>query len=637
MCYGYTGKILLVDLTNRKVDIDEKDDAFYRSYLGGRGIGYHYLMKMVPTGVDAFSPDNILVLATGVMTGSPLAASCRFAAVGKSPLTGTAGESEAAGYFGPELKKAGFDAVVLYGQSQTPVYLWVNDGKAEIRDAGTIAELGAREAEDAIRNELGSRKIRVAQTGLAGMNRIRFANITNNLGHFNGRGGFGALMGSKNVRAVAALGSSRIKFFDADFLKQVAKNYAKTFRDSPAGDALYVYGTTAFAEILSNGGALPVNNFRRSALKDAGPVSGDTYNALLLKKRKGCHACPIQCKRGIELEDPKYGVDPRYGGPEYETIAALGTNLKITDLKAIAKGNEICNRYCMDTISTGMTIAFACECFEDGTITREDTDGLELRFGDADLMIALLEMTARREGFGDVLAEGSYRLAEKWGVEDHSGCLAVKGQEIPMHDPRVKVGVGMGFAVSSYGADHMTAAHDPLFTDESSFMTRSVNPLGIYHAMHPTEITPYKVRSYMRLENLWRMMDALGLCVFGFAPRGVMPLDEMVNSLNAVTGWNANFFELMKSAERGSLVARAFNSREGFTAGDDRLPVRLFDPKPDGPNAGEKIFEQDDFDRAVKMFYDMIGCDPKTGRPQSGKLMELGLEWVEELLPEFST
>jgi aldehyde:ferredoxin oxidoreductase len=632
MCYGYTGKILHVDLTDRKIEIETPDEAFYRTYLGGRGIGYHYLMNLVPHGVDAFSPENILVLATGVMTGSPLAASCRFAAVGKSPLTGTAGESEAAGFFGPELKKAGFDAVVLKGRSETPVYLWVNDGKTEIRDAKTTADSGAMEFEDAVRDELGSSRIRVAQTGLAGMNRVRFANITNNLGHFNGRGGFGALMGSKNLRAVAALGSGKIKFKDPDFLSRVAKDYAKTYRNNPLGEALYVYGTTAFAELLSNGGALPVDNFRRSSLDDASPVSGDAYNALLLKKRKGCYSCPIQCKRVISLDDPRYGVDSRYGGPEYETIAALGTNLKIADLKAIAKGNEICNRYCMDTISAGMTIAFACECFEEGIISGEDTGGIELRFGDADLMLQLLEMIARREGFGDDLAEGSARLAKRWKVENQPLCLAVKGQEIPMHDPRVKVGVGIGFAVSSYGADHMTAAHDPLFSDETSFMFQSAKPLGIYRPMHPTEITNDKVRAYSRLENLWRMMDSLGLCVFGYAPRGVMTLDMMMQSLNAVTGWDASLFELMKSAERGTMVARAFNSREGFTINDDRLPSRLFEPKPDGPNAGEKILDEEEFNQAVMMFYEMIGCDPKTGRPLHGKLLELGLEWVEELM-----
>ena len=632
MNYGYTGRILHVDLTNHSIDVEEQDEAFFRSYLGGRGIGYHYLMKMVPPRIDPLSPENILVLATGVMTGSPLAASCRFAAVGKSPLTGTAGESEAAGFFGPELKKAGFDAVVFRGRSETPVYLWVNDGKAEIKDATSISKLGSKEVEDAIREEMGSRKIRVAQTGLAGMNQVLFANITNNLGHFNGRCGFGALMGSKNVRAVAALGSDKIKFFDPDFLNQTAKNYARSFRDNPLGEALYTYGTTAFPELLSAGGALPVDNFRRSALDDPTPVSGDTYNTLLLQKRKGCYSCPIQCKRGIALDDPKYGIDSRYGGPEYETISALGTNLNIVDLKAIAKGNEICNRYCMDTITAGMTIAFACECFQEGVITKEDTGGLQLRFGDADLMIQLLELIARREGFGDVLAEGSARLAKKWGVEDQPFHLAVKGQEISMHDPRVKVGVGIGFAVSTYGADHMTAAHDPIFTDENSFMFKSVKPLGMYKSMPATEITNEKVRGYMQLERLWRMMDALGLCVFGYAPRGVMPLDVMVQSINAVTGWNASLYELMRAAERGSALARSFNSREGFSIKDDRLPKRLFNPKPDGPNSGEKIFEEDDFNNAVALYYKMINCDPATGRPDRGKLMELGLDWVEEML-----
>jgi aldehyde:ferredoxin oxidoreductase len=632
MTYGYTGRILHVDLTDHKIETEERDEAFYRSYLGGRGIGYHYLMKMVPPGTDPLSPENILVLATGVMTGSPLAASCRFAAVGKSPLTGTAAESEAAGYFGPELKRAGFDAIVLRGRSATPVYLWVNDGRAEIKDASAIYKLGSREVEDAIREEMGSSKIRVAQTGLAGMNQVLFANITNNLGHFNGRNGFGAVMGSKNVRAVAAHGSEKINFFDRDFLNQTAKDYAKSFRDSPLGEALYTYGTTGFPEPLSAAGALPVNNFRRSALDDPTPVGGDTYNELLLQKRKGCYACPIKCKRGIALDDPKYGIDSRYGGPEYETIAALGPNLNIVDLKAVAKGNEICNRYCMDTITAGMTIAFACECFEEGIITAEDTGGLQLRFGDADLMIQLLELTARREGFGDVLAQGSARLAKKWGVENRPCSISVKGQELSMHDPRVKVGVGIGFAVSPYGADHMTAAHDPYFTDENSPMFKSVKPLGIYKAMHATEINNEKVRGYMQLEKLWRAMDALGLCVFGFAPRGVMPLETMVQSLNAITGWNASLYELLRSAERGSMLARAFNSREGFSIEDDRLPARLFDPKPDGPESGKKIFEEEEFNKAIALYYEMINCDPKTGRPARGKLMELGLDWVEEML-----
>lgn len=632
MRYGYTGKILNVDLSNRKITVDEKDETFYRMHLGGRGIGYHYLLKEVPPLTDPFSPENILVLSTGVMTGAPLAASCRFSAVGKSPLTGTAVESEAAGFFGPELKQAGFDAVVFRGKSERPVYLKIIDGKAEIKDAEHLAELGAKEVEDAIRGEMGSQKVRVAQTGLAGMNRVLFANITNNLGHFNGRCGLGALMGDKNVRAVGALGTEKIRLFNPEFIHQTAKNYAKTFRDNPLGDALFVYGTTAFPALLSAGGSLPVNNFRRSKLEDPSSVSGDYYNKLLLKKRKGCYACPIRCKRGIALDDPKYGVDSRYGGPEYETIAALGTNLNILDLKAIAKGNEICNRYCMDTISAGMTIAFACECFEKGVITKADTGGLELRFGDSDLMIQLLEMTANREGIGDLLAEGTARLAERWGVVDTEYNLSVKGLEIPMHDPRVKVSVGIGYAVCTYGADHMTAPHDSYFTDEGSFALESVKPLGIYRAMNPTEITTEKVRSYVLLENLWRVMDALGLCIFGFAPRGAMSLELMVRCLNAVTGWNTSLFELMKAGERGTMMARAFNHREGFTIEKDRLPKRLFNPKPDGPNAGSKMFEEADFNRSLELFYEIIGCDPKTGRPHRGKLLELDLEWVEALL-----
>lgn len=632
MAFGYVGKILQVDLTNRKIEVEDRDDTFYRSHLGGRGIGYHDLLKRVPAGIDPFSAENILVFATGVMTGAPIAASNRFSVIGKSPLTGTAGESEAAGFFGPELKMAGFDAVVFSGKAETPVYLWLTDGKAEIKDASHIAALGAREVEDALREENGSPKIRVAQTGLAGMNLVRFANITNNLTNFNGRNGFGALMGSKNLRAIAALGSQKIPFADPEFLRRTAVDYARTFKDNPLGKGLYHYGTTIFCELLSAGGGLPVNNFRQSKLDDTTPVSGDTYNRVLLKKRTGCYACPIQCKRGIALDDPKYGVDSRYGGPEYETMAALGTNLNILDLKAIAKGNEVCNRYCLDTISMGMTIAFACECFEKNVITRSDTDGLELRFGDADLMLRLLEMTARREGFGDLLAEGMNRLAVRWGVGDADFNLSVKGQELPMHDPRIKVGVGLGYAVSPYGADHMYAAHDTMFSDARSFSFQSTLPLGIYRPLHPTRITSDKVRSYAKLDHLWKMMDALGLCVFGFAPRGTMPLETLVQCIRAVTGWNTGLYELMQAAERGSLLARAFNFREGFSVKDDRLPRRLFEPKPGGPEAGKQMFTPEDFAEAVKLFYEIIGCDPESGRPSRGKLVEMDLEWVEKIL-----
>jgi aldehyde:ferredoxin oxidoreductase len=286
----------------------------------------------------------------------------------------------------------------------------------------------------------------------------------------------------------------------------------------------------------------------------------------------------------------------------------------------------------MDTISAGMTMAFAFECFEDGVITKEDTGGLELGFGDADLMIELLEMTARREGFGDLLAEGTARLAKQWGVDDKPCNMAVKGLEIAMHDPRVKVGVGIGYAVSTYGGDHMMAPHDPFFADDQSFAFKSVLQLGIYQPMPPTEISTEKVRTFAVLENFWRMLDALGLCVFGFAPRGVMPLDEMVQCLRAITGWETGMYELMASAERSSMIARAFNSREGFSIKDDRLPKRLFDPKPDGPNAGSRIFTEEDFNQALELYYEIIGCDPQTGRPHKGKLLELGLEWIDELL-----
>jgi aldehyde:ferredoxin oxidoreductase len=286
----------------------------------------------------------------------------------------------------------------------------------------------------------------------------------------------------------------------------------------------------------------------------------------------------------------------------------------------------------MDTISAGMVIAFACECFEKGVITAADTGGLELRFGDPRLMLQLLEMTARREGFGDLLAEGTARLAERWGVAGADFCLCVKGQELPMHDPRIKAGVGLSYALCTYGADHMNAPHDPAFVDPHSVAFKSVNALGIHRAMPATQLSNDKVRSFVILENFWRALDSLGLCVFGFAPRGVMPLDTLVACIRAATGWNVSLHDLMLAAERSSMLARAFNSREGFSIKDDRLPARLFDPKPDGPGAGSRIFSEEEFQAAVEKYYAIVGCNPQTGRPSPGKLLEMNLEWVEELL-----
>jgi aldehyde:ferredoxin oxidoreductase len=288
----------------------------------------------------------------------------------------------------------------------------------------------------------------------------------------------------------------------------------------------------------------------------------------------------------------------------------------------------------MDTISAGMAIAFACECFEKGVISRTETDGLELRFGDPDLMIRLLEMIAHRKGFGRVLGEGVARMAQMWGAGEEPYHLSVKGCEIPMHEPRAKAGVGLGYAISTYGADHMVAPHDPYFIDEKFLTFQIVKALGIHRPMSAYEMTSDKVRSTVILGNLWRMMDALGLCVFGFAPRGPMPLDTMVKCLNAVTGWNTSLYELMLAGDRGTAMARAFNSREGFSIKDDRLPKRFFEPLPDGPNAGKTSFTEKEFDDAVKLFYEITGCDPKTGRPSRGKLVELDLEWVDKLLSE---
>jgi len=630
MMYGTTGKILRVDLTTGTWETETLTEEFYRLYPGGKALAGYILLNELPAHTDPFSPETILVIANGLLTGAPVSTATRYTVSARSPLTMGYGESEAGGFWGPELKMAGYEAIVVKGKSPEPVYLWIQDGEVEIRPAAHLWGLKTAEAQDLIRAELGDEKIRVLQIGPAGENLVRFAGITNDLRHFNGRNGLGAVMGSKNLRAVAVRGSTRYQKMarDSKALLSLGRELAKRVKDNPQSWGLQNTGTPGLVEPLNAGGILPTRNFLQGAFENVDELKWEVYERELLTARRSCYACAIRCKREVQVD----GVPSVYGGPEYETVGSFGPNCGVSDLHVIAKANQLCNAYMLDTISTGMTISFAMECFEHGLLTLQDTGGLDLRFGNAEAMLTMIEWIALRQGLGDLLAEGSLRAAEKIGGDAKFFAIQVKGQELPMHEPRGKYNVGMGYAISEIGADHLVVAHDTMLANAEAIPFKNAAPLGITDAQPAQSLNEEKTRQFYVLEKVTSFEKVIGYCFFGPAPRSYILMDEVLESVNAATDWDMSLDELLEIGERATNLARIFNAREGFTRKDDALPERIFTPLENGALEGE-AFPREEFETALSNLYTLKGWDPETGIPTRERLEELSLGWATDLLP----
>ena len=628
MSYGYTKNILHINLSTKKHWTEHPPETFYRTYWGGRALALYYMLKEMKPKTDPLSPDNILIFAPSIITGTPAPAIPRYTVCAKSPLTGAEGESEAGGWWGPELKKAGFDAIIIKGSSTTPVYLYIKDNKVEIKDAAHLWGKDTGTTQQIIKEELADYKVRIAQIGPAGENLVRFANIVNELKHFNGRNGLGAVMGSKKLKAIVVRGTKPIKLYNKEKIKEITKQITLRIMDNPLSRSLREFGTVAPIDAICKTGWLPTNNWSTNDFKKGENLTAETYNKTILKGTEGCYACPIRCKRVVEVDEPSIKVDPIYGGPEYETVVAFGSLCGIDDLKYVAKANELCNKYAMDTISTGMAIAFAMQCFQEELLTKEDTEGLELNFSNKETMLKMVEKIAHREGLGNLLAEGSYRAAQKIGKGADKFIHQVKAQEIPMHDPRVKTGVGLQYALSDYGADHMKAAHDSYFKDKDSWGIKEMKGLGILEPVSPTDIGQKKVALFKVLDIYWTVFDTLGVCDFGYAPRSVGTLEELLEIICAATGWRTTWFELMRVGERSINMARVFNYREGFTSKDDTLPEVFFHNFKGGPLDGKGAINKKDFQKAIRLRYELMGWDADTGIPTTSKLIELGLDWL---------
>ncbi len=631
MPYGYNGKILHVDLTEEELTVEEPEEKFYRKYMGGSALALYYILNKMPARADPLGPENVLVFALSVITGAAISGQSRLTIAAKSPRSGAIGDSQSGGYFPAEMKAAGFDAIVVTGKSSKPVYLWIKDGEPELRDASHLWGKETGQVEDILREELGTRRFRVVQVGPAGEKMSLLANVMSDTNHANGRTSMGAVMGSKNLKAVVVSGRKKPPLADPKKLTELARWGAEHFEDSDVYST-GLFGTAGIIPGKNKSGELPSFNYSSGRFEGAEKISGQRMAETILKGRETCYACVVRCKRVVDVKGDRFSVDPRFGGPEYETLATFGSYCGIDDLEAIAKANEICARYGLDTISTGATIAWAMDAYEHGLLTREETDGLDLRFGNAEAMLALLEKIAKREGFGAVLADGSAYAAERLG-KGQDLVVAVKRQELPAHMPQTRRSLGLIYAVNPFGADHQSSEHDPLYEDPGgyrAFADRMVQ-LDLLDPQPPQSLGPGKVRYALYTEIFYSLTDSINVCQFVFGPAWQLySPEQLAEVVRAVTGWDVTLYELMKVGERRLNMLRAFNAREGFTREDDKLPPKLYQPLKGGKTEGWKVTEEE-IERAKDVYYAMAGWD-ENGVPTRAKLEELSIGWVSDLL-----
>ena len=596
-----TGKLLRVNLTDGTVTTESIPADLTEKYIGGRGLATKYYVDEVPAKVDALSPENKLIMMTGPLTGTFATSSGRYMCVSKAPLTGTIGCANSGGNFGAEIKYAGFDGVIFEGKSQEPVYLYIKDGKAWLRSAADLWGKTVFETTDLL-NEAHGPDAKVACIGPAGENGVLYAAIMNDKNRAAGRGGLGAVMGSKNLKAVVVRGTGGIKVADSDAFLSACIDARRKLRSHPVtGTGLGVYGTEILVNIVNSVGAFPTNNWRDGAVdQQAEELSGEALVEKYLVRNKGCFGCTIACGRVTKIPD---GPNKSAGeGPEYEAAWALGASCGIHDLAAVCKVNFLCNEYGLDPITLGATYACAMELFDKGFLKKEEIGG-NLAFGDVEAIVEFAKKTAYKEGFGARLAEGSYRLAESVGHPELS--MSVKKQEMPAYDGRGAQGMGLSYATSNRGGCHVRG-----------YMT-SPEILGIPVKLDPL-VTEGKAALLKIFQDLTAVVDSAGICLFTTFGMG---LPEIGAQLRPATGYSYTDEEILAIGDRIWNMEKLYNLAEGFSKKDDTLPPRLLkEALPEGPAKG-KVCELDEM---LPEYYQLRGWTPE-GVPTSEKLAELGL------------
>jgi len=601
MVFGYAGKILRVDLTNRRFRVEDLNLELAKKYIGGRGLATKIFYDEVDPKVEPFSKENKVIIATGPLTGTSAPASGRYMVVTKSPLTGTIASSNSGGYFGAELKLAGYDMIILEGKSDRPVYILIDDDKVEIKDAGNLWGKLVSETTDFLKNIHGE-KAKVLCIGPAGERLVKIAAVINDYDRAAGRSGVGAVIGSKNVKAIVVKGSNKVQFYDEERVKDVVSNKIKMLRENGiTGQGLPTYGTAVLVNIINENGIFPVANFQKSYTEYADKISGETMAKDILVRKNPCYRCPIACGRWVRLKDGR-----EVGGPEYETLWAFGADCNVYDIDAVAKANYLCNEYGLDTISTGATIAAAMELYEKGYIKDEDIkeDGLSLRFGDSDAIIGWTKKIGLREGFGDNMAEGSYRLCQKYGAVELS--MTVKKQELPAYDPRGVQGHGLEYATSNRGGCHVRGY---MISPEILGAPQKLDRFSLEGKAEWVKI----------FQDLTAVIDSLGLCLFtSFA----LSAKDYIELYNAVCGFDFNQETILEAGERIWNLERIFNLKAGIDPKEDKLPKRLLqEPIPEGPSKGH-VHKLSDL---LPKYYEVRGWDEK-GYPKKETLIKLNIE-----------
>ncbi|MEP7356929.1 MAG: aldehyde ferredoxin oxidoreductase family protein [Anaerolineales bacterium] len=623
MLGGTYGKFLHVDLSTGQWRVETPPEELYRLLVGGRALVAYLLLRDLPAGTPALDPANLLIFAPGIMQGSNLPGAGRHGVGGKSPLTGALASAEAGGWWGHEFKRAGYDALIVHGRAEAPVYLYIHDGEVEIRPAAHLWGQLTAPVQGQLRQELGDERIRVAQIGPAGEKQVLYAAIMHDINRAAGRNGLGALMGSKNLKAVAVRGTLNLPVRERPRVTAVSKWLGQNYQTLASWATAPGRGTQDSLAWWGHVGALPTKNFGQPQLEERELLSGERNYEMFLKERDTCQACPITCKQVFENEsdNPYQKLNSDYGGPEYEAMAALGASCLVTDNLAVSKANELCNANGLDVISTGASIAFVMECFEQGVLTAADTGGLEFHWGDPQILLRAVELIARREGFGDVMAEGVARMSQRFGPATDDFNITVKGQELPMHEPRLKHVLGVGYAVAPVGADHMMNVHDTDFTSEGEGLKRvnSVRetPIG---PLRPHDLGEDKLQVFHTELNWMHFQDCAVNC--HFYP---YHYDHLAGALSGVTGVEFTVADILKVGARAQTLARLFNLREGFTADDDKLPKRVMKAFKSGPLAGVEITSEA-FGWARRRYYELMGWDAETGVPTPECLAELGID-----------
>ena len=608
MTYGWAGQILRVDLTRGSVTTEPLRLDWAEEYIGGRGLGARYLYEEMDPSVDALGPDNKLIMATGPLTGTNASCGSRYMVVTKGPLTGAITTSNSGGHWGPELKFAGYDMVIVEGRAEYPCYLLVDDDHVEIRDAASVWGKVVSETEDAIRDETGIPALRVAGIGPAGENLVRFACIINDKHRAAGRSGVGAVMGSKNLKAIAVRGTRGVQIARPRDYMSAIWSYHEHLAESPGRQGLTELGTAPTIDLVNAFGGLPTRNFTAGQFEGTEAINGEAIKDNWLVANKACFACNIACGRVTQVSPnaDKYMVNmhPRNWkvageGPEYENLWSLGADCGVDDMDAIVMANYLCNDLGMDPISMGATLAAAMEMSERGLLSDAQT-GMPLRFGDGRTLVAMTEATGYREGFGDELAEGSKRMTEKFEHPEYF--MGVKGQEFPAYDPRGFQGMGVAYATCNRGACHLRA------------WTPGIETTGEYDP-HGTD---GKSAWVAEEQNRTTAHDATGICMFTTAGA---PLDDLIPVLSTATGVDYTMDDFVHIGERIWNIERLWNLKAGLTAADDTLPKRLLEEAhAEGPSAGVTV----NLDAMLPDYYAARGWT-EDGRPTTEKLMDLGL------------